>query len=86
MVEVNNRVCEFPGYLMRGRFEGSTAGRFSAEHTEEGMVDVMSKKCAQPGCCTYPSHNYPEKRGSPTHELTGMMNELQRKKQSGRAS
>ena len=49
---------------------------YCCKHALDGMIDVVSKRCAEPGCDTRPSYNKPgEKAGlyCSTHALDGMV-------------
>ncbi|CAN0460201.1 unnamed protein product, partial [Ectocarpus sp. 8 AP-2014] len=56
---------------------GSTKAEYCAQHAEDNMIDVRSKRCGHAGCTTRPSYGIngtTKAQFCATHAAAGMVN------------
>ena len=82
----NRHPCEKCSKNPIFNFQNETRPRFCAFHKEDGMVNVTSKKCAQPACTKQPCFNLPNEllgKFCATHRTPEMVNVRERRCEHG---
>lgn len=56
--------CEFPDCKVRANFNfpTETLALYCSKHKEEGMINIISKRCAHTRCMKQPTFNFPTKK------------------------